>query len=300
MGEAARILVLEDDASMRELLAEVLEDEGHEVVAVARGQEAVEAAARGPLDLVVLDVRMEGLDGLEALARMRPHLHGAASLVVTGYASEADSVRALRLGVSDYLRKPFELSVFLDRVGALLAETRIRRRREGREERLRLLARWAVGALARALEGRTLPPGAAGTLEQTGALAGRLAEGAGLDSPEVEEVEAGAVLLAAHRLFGASEPEVGPSPPPSAAAAATEGGGLPARVAELAVAACEDPAPASRWPERFDPWLLGGLEAARAQVEGRTLAHDALRLIRKGVTSVYEAMRIATQTAEDA
>lgn len=265
MAEPARVLVLEDDASMRELLAGVLQDEGYDVVAVARGEEAVEAASRATVDLVVVDVRMEGLDGLEALALMQRHLDGAATLVVTGYASEADSVRALRLGVSDYLRKPFDLAQFLERVGRLLAETRRRRLRQAREERLRELVRWALGAQARALEGRPLPPGASETLAAAAVLAGRLAAGAGLESPEVEEIEAGAALLAAHRHFGAAAPEIGPTTPPAASEAATEGPGLAARVADLAVAAaCEDADPASRWPGRFDPLLLEGLDAARA------------------------------------
>ncbi len=282
------ILVMEDDASMRELLASVLEDEGHRVVAVGRGQEAVEVAGRETLDLVVLDVRMEGLDGLDALARMRDHLNGAATLVVTGYASEADSVRALRLGVSDYLRKPFDLAAFLERVNRLLAETRRRRLREAREERLRALTRWALVALTRALEGRPLPPGAAEALEKTSALAGRLAAGAGLESPESEEVEAGAVLLAAARCFGATVPDLGDCAPHAAAEAVAEGPGLAARVADLAVAAaCEDPDPAARWPGRFDPLLLQGLPGARGAMarvppRGRALLSLGRGLVQAG------------------
>ena len=273
---------------MRELLAGVLEDEGHRVIAAARGEEAVEAAAREALDLVVLDVRMEGLDGLEALALMREHLHGAATLVVTGYACEADSVRALRLGVSDYLHKPFELERFLERVDRLLGETRRRRLREGREERLRALSRWGLVVLARALEGRTLPPGAAQTLERASALAGRLASGAGLESPEAEEIEAGALLLAAHRYFGAAGPEIGDTSPPAAAQAATEAAGLAARIADLAVASAEGEAdPAARWPGRFDPLLLEGLEAARAGApvpppRGRALVSLGRALLQAG------------------
>lgn len=234
------MLVLEDDASMRELLAGVLEDEGYEVVAVSKGEDAVAEAARQTLDLVVLDVRMEGLDGLEALARMREHLQGASALVITGYASEEDSVRALRLRVADYLRKPFEMKALLERVEGLVAETRQRRLREGREERLRRLPLSALTTLAQA----ALPPGAAETLERAARLAGRLAEATGLRSPEVEEAEVAAALASA---------DAAPAPSP---------------LVDLAVHASDHDAETLQelWPGRFDPILLNALASARAQV----------------------------------
>jgi two-component SAPR family response regulator len=276
MSQPARILVLEDDDAMRELLTEILKDEGHQVLAVSRGQEAVEAAEREPLDLVILDVRMEGLDGLEALARMQEHLQGAASLVVTGYASEADSVRALRLGVSDYLRKPFDLTQFLQRVEGLLSETRRRRFRQTREERLRRLSTWALMALMRTLEGQGLPAGVVENLEQVGSLAGRLAEGAGMESPETEEVQAGTILLATRRLFALPAPALPCPGPPLALAAMCEEPGLASRVADLAVCAGQHSDPDERWPGRFDPILLAGLEAARAECSGRLPRAQAL------------------------
>lgn len=287
MNSRARILVLEDDDSMRQLLAEVLEDEGHQVLAVARGQEAVEAAGTETLDLVILDIRMEGLDGLEALARMQENLQGAASLVVTGYASEEDTVRALRLGVSDYLRKPFDLAHFLERVQRLLSETRRRRLREGREERLRTLTSWALLALARTLEGQNLPPGSSEAFEKARALARRLASGAGLESPEIEEVQAGTVLLAARRLFEAPAPDLPWPAPPLALTAASEQAGLAARVADLAVCAVEEPEPERRWPGRFEPLLLQSLQSARAESaelppRGRALLALARALMHAG------------------
>jgi len=302
MVTSACILVLEDDASMRELLTSVLEDEGHRVVAVGRGEDAVEVAEREPLDLVVLDVRMEGLDGLDALARMRDHLNGAATLVVTGYASEADSVRALRLGVSDYLRKPFDLAAFLARVQHLLSETRRRRLREAREERLRTLARWSLVALTRALEGRILPPGASESMEKASRLAGRLAAGAGLESPETEEVEAGTALLAAARCFGGTFPDLGTLAPSAAAEAVSEGPGLPARVADLAVATvCEDPDPAARWPGRFDPLLIQGLPGARQALNAVPARGRALLTLARGLAQAGDhanAGRAYTRVAE--
>lgn len=198
----ARILILEDDAALRELLATVLEDEGFKVEAAAGGEDAVEAALQETPDMVVLDVRMQGLDGLSALALMRSHLEEAAVLVITGYASEADSVRALRLGVSDYLHKPFELSLFLGKVRDLLRETARRRLRKNCEERLRALARWGAHELTFAAEGSQVPQGAAAITAKASNASRRAALLCGLDNTEAEEIGIGTSLLSLQHMLG--------------------------------------------------------------------------------------------------
>ncbi len=198
----ARILILEDDDALRELLATVLEDEGFKVEAAAGGEDAVEAALQETPDLVVLDVRMQGLDGLSALALMRSHLEEAAVLVITGYASEADSVRALRLGVSDYLHKPFELSLFLGKARDLLRETARRRLRRKCEQRLRYLARWGTHELTLAAEGALVPQGAATITAKAADASRRAALLCGLDNTEAEEIGIGASLLSLRHILG--------------------------------------------------------------------------------------------------
>lgn len=116
-----RILVLEDHDQMRKALVEALEDEGYEVAVATRGEEAVEMAQGQPFDLLITDIRMEGMDGLEALRHVQQHQPGIHSMVVTGYSTEDDSIRAIQLGAGDYLRKPFKLNHFLDRVNRLVA-----------------------------------------------------------------------------------------------------------------------------------------------------------------------------------
>lgn len=143
-----RILVLEDDTNLRAELQEVLEDEGYQVEAVGQGEEAVRRILGGPFDLLVADVRMEGIDGLEAVARMRSSEASVPVLVITGYASEADSIRAIRLGVGDYLRKPFRLEEFRTAVQSLLARTARERAQHRREGELRELVGW-LGDVAR-------------------------------------------------------------------------------------------------------------------------------------------------------
>lgn len=120
--EPIRVLVLEDQAQMRDALAEALTDEGYDVTVASRGEQAVAEAEHAPFDLLITDIRMDGMDGLEALQRVRQQQPGIHSLVVTGYSTEEDSIRAIRLGAGDYLKKPFKLTEFLSRVSRLVAE----------------------------------------------------------------------------------------------------------------------------------------------------------------------------------
>ncbi len=105
---------------MLQAMTDALEDEGYAAVGVESGLAALEAARGQEFDLVVTDIRMEGMDGLETLQQLKQARPSLSSMVVTGYSSEADSLRAIRLGAGDYLKKPFSLSEFTARVGRLL------------------------------------------------------------------------------------------------------------------------------------------------------------------------------------
>ena len=129
MSDQLKVLVLEDDENLRELLCETLEDEGYLAEGAANGVEAIRKVTSGNYDLLVVDVRMEGMSGLEAFAHMRQHGVELACLVITGYATEEDSIRAIRLGVGDYLRKPFEMKELLLRLARVSAV--YSRQREG-------------------------------------------------------------------------------------------------------------------------------------------------------------------------
>lgn len=110
-----RILLLEDDPILRDTVAEALEDEGYLVTPTGRGLDAVEAARRHRFDLMITDIRMEGMDGLEALERVRQLQPGVCSLVVSGYACDED----LRRVTGSFLKKPYALGDLLDRVARL-------------------------------------------------------------------------------------------------------------------------------------------------------------------------------------
>ena len=157
--DTIKILVLEDDPVMRESLNEALEDEGYSVVAVGGALEAVEAARRQAFDLVVTDIRMEGMDGLEALERVKLQQPEVRSLVVTGYASEEDTLRAFRLSAAGYLKKPFRLEDFLDMVASLISQRKAEQQQDKHEAQLRQTSKRALEALARLADVSVAPPG---------------------------------------------------------------------------------------------------------------------------------------------
>jgi two-component system response regulator PilR (NtrC family) len=106
---AAKILVVDDERSMRELLAIVLRREGYEIVLAENGRTAVEALERGPFDLLVSDIKMpdmSGVDVLRAAKRIDPDVIG---IMITAFASTETAVEALRMGAYDYLSKPFDV-----------------------------------------------------------------------------------------------------------------------------------------------------------------------------------------------
>ena len=112
----AKILVVEDDESMNEVLTEMLEDDDHEVVSVFNGNDALKRCEKGKFDLVISDVRLPGMDGVETLTRIKALHPDQKCIIITGYASADTPVRAIRLKVNDYLFKPFSLDYFLGSV----------------------------------------------------------------------------------------------------------------------------------------------------------------------------------------
>lgn len=103
------ILLLEDDEDLRELVADLLQAEGYEVVGVGSAQEAVTVAERSDFHLLLTDVRMAGqADGVGALEAIKGRARHLRSIVMTGYADLEVPVRAARLQADDYLTKPFE------------------------------------------------------------------------------------------------------------------------------------------------------------------------------------------------
>jgi DNA-binding response OmpR family regulator len=114
-----RILVVDDEADIRELLRELLERDGHAVIEAPNGGEALKLFYAEQPDFVILDVSMPVLDGWQTLARIR-EVSDVPVLMLTARAEELDKVRGLRAGADDYVTKPFGRQEFLARVNANL------------------------------------------------------------------------------------------------------------------------------------------------------------------------------------
>jgi two-component system, NtrC family, response regulator AtoC len=103
------ILVADDDSSIRSLLRQLLQDEGYAVQEAATGVEVVDKVKEGTPDLVIMDVRMPELDGIEALSRVKGASPKTAVLIMTAFGTSNAAIRAMELGAFDYVTKPFEL-----------------------------------------------------------------------------------------------------------------------------------------------------------------------------------------------
>jgi DNA-binding response OmpR family regulator len=114
------ILVAEDQADIRDLLVLNLRNAGYEVSAVADGREALARQTEQARDLLILDLMMPGLDGLEVCKALRAKGSATPILMLTAKSTELDRVLGLELGADDYLTKPFSLAELLARVKALL------------------------------------------------------------------------------------------------------------------------------------------------------------------------------------
>ncbi|NOZ28807.1 MAG: response regulator transcription factor [Chloroflexi bacterium] len=119
----AHILLVDDDALLRQSLAFNLEQAGYQVSTAASAEDALALAHRTPPDLVLLDIGLPGMDGLEALRHFQEHL-GIPVIFLTARRRELDEVLGLELGADDYITKPFDLDVLLARIKAVLRRAR--------------------------------------------------------------------------------------------------------------------------------------------------------------------------------
>jgi DNA-binding response OmpR family regulator len=129
-----RILVVEDDRDIADLIVHYLANAGHEAQVLTNGAEAMGAARRTPPDVLILDRMLPGADGLEICRAMRgdPATAGIPIIMLTARAEESDRIVGLELGADDYVTKPFSPKELVARVNALLRRTR----RQVAEERI--------------------------------------------------------------------------------------------------------------------------------------------------------------------
>lgn len=191
MTAAGRILIVDDEEPVREVLAEYFAGQGYAVESAGGGAEALEVAGRTRPDLVLLDVRMPGMDGMEVLRRLRELHPEVAVIMITANEDVALARQTLKIGAFDYVAKPFDFD-YLDRavaaalVHARPAEAMIRAPVGGDETWRRLAAAVfraaremdprAQPSLGARLEAAVLDAACAARAGRSGAAAARLAE----------------------------------------------------------------------------------------------------------------------------
>jgi two-component system response regulator PilR (NtrC family) len=122
----SRILVVDDEGSMRQLLEIALGKEGYQVESAPSGERAGELFGKSQFDLVISDIRMPDMSGVEVLRRIRETSPATPVIMITAYASTDTAVEALRLGAYDYITKPFKLEELKVTIKNALEKTRLK------------------------------------------------------------------------------------------------------------------------------------------------------------------------------
>jgi two-component system, NtrC family, nitrogen regulation response regulator NtrX len=125
--KAARLLIVDDEPLIRQSLSGVLEDEGYQTRAVATGEDCQDQLGQAPYDLVLLDVWLPGIDGLETLARIQeiPFVNRPVVVIISGHGTIETAVKATKLGAFDFLEKPLTIDKVLVVVKNALQQRRL-------------------------------------------------------------------------------------------------------------------------------------------------------------------------------
>jgi two-component system nitrogen regulation response regulator NtrX len=121
-----RLLVIDDEAAIRDSLKMILEYEGYEVLTAPTGEDGIAQAEREAPDLIFLDIKMPGMDGLEVLQRLRHLVEATPVVVISGHGTVSTAVEATKLGAFDFIEKPLETERVLVTVRNALDSRRLR------------------------------------------------------------------------------------------------------------------------------------------------------------------------------
>jgi Response regulator containing CheY-like receiver, AAA-type ATPase, and DNA-binding domains len=143
MGMQAKILLVDDEKDLLEWLSVVLGKEGFAVRCFTSGEEALQAFKQEPFDMVITDIRMGAMNGIELLQQIKNHNPESIVLMITAYASVETAVKALRYGAYDYLLKPFKLDELKLVIKKALSQKRILVEDKGQQKKLEERYRFA-------------------------------------------------------------------------------------------------------------------------------------------------------------
>lgn len=189
---AEHILVVDDDDLIRRTVEKLLSRQGFTVTLAESGEQAVEMAASQAFDMVISDVRMPGIDGVETIKRIREQQPNICAIIITGYASEETPVHALRIGVQDYIFKPFDVETFLHSVLRNIGNLRLMREKDELARKLRESVITVIDTLATALEARD--PYTHGHSHRVGQYSCWIAEELGYDEIQMSFLRHGGIL----------------------------------------------------------------------------------------------------------
>src|SRR5882672_5914479 len=122
-----KILIVDDDEGVRQILAQALQSSGYSITTAESGERAVALVREAPIDLVILDLILPRVDGLEVLRDLTTVRPEAAVIMITGHASVETAIKAMKMGAVDYIVKPFRMEEVELIVGRSLERSRLRR-----------------------------------------------------------------------------------------------------------------------------------------------------------------------------
>jgi DNA-binding response OmpR family regulator len=126
----ARILIVDDEKAVRESLEELLILEDYQVESAASGEKALEILGEKDIDLLLLDIKMPGVDGVEVMKQTKKYHPDTKVIVITGHGSLESAIEAIRSGAEDYLLKPYDTGDILASIGKALSEKAAKQRKE--------------------------------------------------------------------------------------------------------------------------------------------------------------------------
>jgi DNA-binding response OmpR family regulator len=136
---SGNILIIDDEASLRQTFAQILRQAGCQVTVAADGPEGLRRLSAAAYDLVYLDIRLPGMDGLQVLQNIQRLYNQLPVILFTAHASLQSALDAIRLGAADYLLKPLKPAALIARTQSILAEQAVRRRRRQIQEQIAVL-----------------------------------------------------------------------------------------------------------------------------------------------------------------